>query len=905
MTTTAFPGAETLLGSAGGRKIAEGDAGYADYDEHGGERGDASGHDPEAKALLRRYLSEVHSFRKMGNHALRNLEARLATMPPHPARDNAADGDELPAARPGQTSQLIRPSLSTSHRHQQAQQRRQDPSLQQRLHELSAYLHADLSREHTDAVHAPRPPRVDAAAPRRSAAASGPHKIPTLPVLDRAWFEERFAAMRTSMDRLTEQLPLKRIEALEAQFRELMERLTARETARDPRPMDASLKKLAAYLADSRQWAVANEKRVKGLEDKLDRLSRLVAQSHAAISATAKGLELVARGTGDGLARKTADIVIAGIGQQIEARDPAERLDQLGREVAHLTAQSRHIARSAEDRLEQIQTALKENGKPAAPPGAAPAVAPVKPPGLPPGAVAPAAKPAASGSSSHDELESYLKEPIELDDDDYDSDMIAAAQHAAQLADGPAPNAPTQKEPVRYQIPYGEFLPDENGPPSRLGMIIAVVILALAGATMLFLKWKEWSLIEPKPAVSVGERHIPAPTSTAKQGRLPIAIGERSGEPRETESAALSAAGPMGVPVVTGSTPAAPLLGTRPLELWVASRAPDASQVQAAPSQANAEAVPTPAEASFREAAVKGDLHAQLSVGQGYLSGEHHDGKLAAPDPVTGLRWVRRSAERGHAPAQYKLATLYELGHGTPRDLTAAEEWYEKAASSGHVKAMHNLAVLAASQNGKSANYVTAARWFKEAAGYGLVDSQFNLGVLYDRGLGVERDPVAAYRWFSLAAREQDEKARQKRDEVARLLTVSQRQEADRLVAQWTSKQRSAEVNRPAPEMPAAESGKAEKPIPVRAVPTTSAAVVSAAWRTDLTPTIRPAPGSASLVAEAQRLLRQRGYDPGPADGLAGPRTQSAIRSFQRSAGLPETGEVSTALIVKMAFLPL
>jgi localization factor PodJL len=669
--------------------------------------------------------------------------------------------------------------------------------------------------------------------------------------------------------------------------------------------MDASLKKLAAYLADSRQWAVANEKRVKGMEDKLDRLTRLVAQSHAAISATAKGLELVARGTGDALARKTADIVIADIGQQIEARDPGERLDQLGREVAHLTAQSRHLARSAEDRLEQIQTVLKDNGKPAAPPGAAPAVVPVKPPGLPPAAVAPAAKPAASGSSSHDELESYLKEPIELDDDDYDSDMIAAAQHAAQLADGPAPNAPAQKEPVRYQIPYGEFLPDENGPPSRLGMIIAVVILALAGATMLFLKWKEWSLIEPKPAISVGERHIPAPTSTAKQGRLPMAVGERAGEPRETESAALSATGGMGVPVVTGSTPAAPLLGTRPLELWVASRAPDPGQAQAAPSHAQAEAAPTPTAASFREAAVRGDLHAQLSVGQGYLFGEHRDGNPSAPDPSTGLRWIRRSAERGHVPAQYKLATLYELGHGAPRDLAAAEDWYEKAAGAGHVKAMHNLAVLAASQNGKSANYVAAARWFKEAAAYGLVDSQFNLGVLYDRGLGVECDPAAAYRWFALAARQQDQKARQKRDEVSRLLTVSQRQEADRLVAQWTPKQRSAEVNRPAPKMPAGESAKTEMPIPVRAVPTTSAAVVSAAWRTDLAPTTKPAPGSVSLVAEAQRLLRQRGYDPGPADGVSGPRTQSAIRSFQRSAGLPETGEVSTTLIVKMAFMPL
>lgn len=59
------------------------------------------------------------------------------------------------------------------------------------------------------------------------------------------------------------------------------------------------------------------------------------------------------------------------------------------------------------------------------------------------------------------------------------------------------------------------------------------------------------------------------------------------------------------------------------------------------------------------------------------------------------------------------------------------------------------------------------------------------------------------------------------------------------------------------------------------------------------------------MVLEAQRLLKQRGFDPGPIDGIPGKRTQEAIRSFQRRAGLAATGDVSDALIVKMAFLPL
>lgn len=38
------------------------------------------------------------------------------------------------------------------------------------------------------------------------------------------------------------------------------------------------------------------------------------------------------------------------------------------------------------------------------------------------------------------------------------------------------------------------------------------------------------------------------------------------------------------------------------------------------------------------------------------------------------------------------------------------------------------------------------------------------------------------------------------------------------------------------------------------------------------------------LVADAQRLLRASGYDPGPIDGQFGPRTQRAIRAYQAAA---------------------
>ena len=47
---------------------------------------------------------------------------------------------------------------------------------------------------------------------------------------------------------------------------------------------------------------------------------------------------------------------------------------------------------------------------------------------------------------------------------------------------------------------------------------------------------------------------------------------------------------------------------------------------------------------------------------------------------------------------------------------------------------------------------------------------------------------------------------------------------------------------------------------------------------------------NAGQIADAQRALSRLGYNPGPADGIAGPRTIEAIRAFQRSLGADPTG---------------
>lgn len=52
-----------------------------------------------------------------------------------------------------------------------------------------------------------------------------------------------------------------------------------------------------------------------------------------------------------------------------------------------------------------------------------------------------------------------------------------------------------------------------------------------------------------------------------------------------------------------------------------------------------------------------------------------------------------------------------------------------------------------------------------------------------------------------------------------------------------------------------------------------------------------------NLVRALQARLDELGLDPGPADGLYGPRTADAIRQFQASRGLPPDGRIGDDLL--------
>jgi|GEM_PF-629901 len=212
----------------------------------------------------------------------------------------------------------------------------------------------------------------------------------------------------------------------------------------------------------------------------------------------------------------------------------------------------------------------------------------------------------------------------------------------------------------------------------------------------------------------------------------------------------------------------------------------------------------------------------------------------------------------GAARAQIDPRQAYrcERAYGD-RDFASARVLCRPLAEDGLADAQFVLGRMYQNGEGVSRDARRAAEWYRRAAEQGHADARFDLGMMYRYGIGVTRDPVEAYAWFELADRAGNAEAARARDLIAQRLTRTQL-----AAARERARRRLAQTSVPAPQ-----------PAPK--------------WT--------PPPGPA-LIADVQRGLARLGYDPGPADGVAGEKTRRAIRRFQTRVGLAADGVASSAL---------
>ncbi|NYS62039.1 peptidoglycan-binding protein [Vreelandella salicampi] len=160
--------------------------------------------------------------------------------------------------------------------------------------------------------------------------------------------------------------------------------------------------------------------------------------------------------------------------------------------------------------------------------------------------------------------------------------------------------------------------------------------------------------------------------------------------------------------------------------------------------------------------------------------------------------------------------------------------------------------------------YRQALQAFGAVARSGDADAQYMLGRLHEAGSGTPQDFVLAHQWYNLAAARGNRHAAAARDSLTERMTTRQIAEAQQAARAWKPEEESASQA-----------------------------------------TSRSRPDIATLsdregVAEIQRELNRLGYDAGPADGLMGSRTRSAIREYQGNRDMARDGNASAELLKRL-----
>jgi hypothetical protein len=132
---------------------------------------------------------------------------------------------------------------------------------------------------------------------------------------------------------------------------------------------------------------------------------------------------------------------------------------------------------------------------------------------------------------------------------------------------------------------------------------------------------------------------------------------------------------------------------------------------------------------------------------------EYQKGDIVPRDFGQAAAWYRKAAEQGYAPAQYKLALLYQQKQsGIPQDDAQAAAWLRKAADQGNAQAQAALGQCFSTARGVAQDDAQAVLWYQKAVAQNNPDAMVGLATLYDRGRGVAKDGKQAFALLNQAA---------------------------------------------------------------------------------------------------------------------------------------------------------
>lgn len=123
---------------------------------------------------------------------------------------------------------------------------------------------------------------------------------------------------------------------------------------------------------------------------------------------------------------------------------------------------------------------------------------------------------------------------------------------------------------------------------------------------------------------------------------------------------------------------------------------------------------------------------------------------------VKEFQETKTKAEAGDVNAEYKLASMYARGFGTPKDDGIAVMWYRKVAAKNDARGQSMLGVMYTNARGVDRDYEVALQWFRKAAAQKSAHAEYNLGHMYAAGKGVPADEKESAAWYRKAAEHND-----------------------------------------------------------------------------------------------------------------------------------------------------
>ena len=117
------------------------------------------------------------------------------------------------------------------------------------------------------------------------------------------------------------------------------------------------------------------------------------------------------------------------------------------------------------------------------------------------------------------------------------------------------------------------------------------------------------------------------------------------------------------------------------------------------------------------EQAEKGDARAARSLGVEYMDGKAN---VVQRDYEKARLYHLQAAKAGDARSMMDLGTIHEHGLGVPPDLIEGARWYEWSANYGHSPAQYNIATMLESGEAGRQDAIDAYKCFLLAAAQGM-----------------------------------------------------------------------------------------------------------------------------------------------------------------------------------------